>query len=211
MRTESYLGIYPINLNFLIYPKEKIITSLVFESHLERFYKVFNKKVNFFTEDEYIRKLFKKKAWKYNKRVLKYREIMMDRIEEKLRSVKTHPALMKLFNSRKITTTIIEKEADGVVYDIIYIYSNGRQKLKVKDKLTLQPKYLEFFRKLEFNIYEGDDLIFSDRYIISRFKDSKGKLKINVNGNCSIVWYLYKIMRDKRVERNIFLTACRKG
>jgi len=211
MIVKSYSGIYPINLDFLIYAKERTITALAYNSYIEAFYKVFNKSLNFFEEKYIIRKIFYKKAFNFNKRVHRYRERIFERFENNIRNVKIDSRIVKLFRSNNINTIVKElTNDDDANYERIYIYSNKKYKLVLKDKLVVIFKDVEFFRKLEYELYENDKLVMKDKYIISRIKNKKKKLKVFTVGDCSLVHYLYRIMRDKECERKIFLNSSRK-
>jgi len=211
MIVKTYSGIYPINLNFLIYAKERIITTLAFESYVEAFYKVFTKKMNFFEEKYWIRKVFYKRAFDFNKRLHRHRERIFEKFENNIRNVKIDNRIVELFKSKNINTIIKElTNDDDSGCERIYIYSNKKYKLVLKDKLVVIFKDVEFFRKLEYELYENNELVMKDKYFISRIKNKNKKLKIHTVGDCSLAHYLYKIMRDKECERTIFLSSSRK-
>jgi len=211
MVVRTYSGIYPINLDFLIYAKERTITALAFDSYVEAFYKVFTKSMNFFEEKYRIRKVFYKRAFDFNKRLHRHRERIFEKFENNICNVKVDSRIVELFKSKNVDTVIKELTGDDdASYEKMYIYSNKKYKLVLKDKLVVIFKDVEFFRKLEYELYENNELVMKNKYIISRIKNKNKKLKVHTVGDCSLVHYLYKIMRDKECERTIFLSSSRK-
>ena len=167
--------------------------------------------MNFFEEKYKIRKIFYKRAFNFNKRLHRHRERIFEKFENNICNVKVDSRIVKLFRSKNINTIVKELTSDDDAnYERIYIYSNKKYKLVLKDKLVVIFKDVEFFRKLEYELYEDDKLVMKDRYFISRIKNKNKKLKVHIVGDCSLIHYLYKIMRDKECERKIFLDSSRK-
>jgi len=198
----KYFGMYPIELDYLLSCKERLINNFKHYTNLSKFYKNFKCIVNIFDMPRCFRLKLNRRVFKFNNKVERHKVMMYDRFEKNLDKVTVDTRIINIFNDKHLHTLVEIKEDDEYVTNIIYEYYNKYSKFVIEDKLIKLDK--DFIRKLNFTLITREETIDMGNYTLVSYT-AKTKQKYFYYGDLDIVKYLYKIMRIREVEINKIL------